>query len=130
MNHKLVHRKQPAPALVWGLRLCICTVIAFTGKYWLMSMSLASTGRMTFGVLIVLSSFVLVMSFVRSRASLVFLMMYVVFIPLVTFVGLGLRLITTWWGWCIGLPMLMCIPVAVACYMWKSPASRFYYSRS
>jgi uncharacterized membrane protein (DUF485 family) len=105
-------------------------VIAFTGKYWLMSMSLASTGRMTFGVLIVLSSFVLVMSFVRSRASLVFLMMYVVFIPLVTFVGLGLRLITTWWGWCIGLPMLMCIPVAVACYMWKSPASRFYYSRS
>jgi hypothetical protein len=123
---------QNTPVIVWCVRLLLCLAILYFGKYLFVSISAAaSAGRNILGGFLVLSSVALLASFVRSKTSLVLMILAIVAIPLFVFLGMDFFVLRgEWWENCFALLIQMAIPIAVAVFMWKAPSIKNYYSNS
>ena len=120
---------QRTPIIIWCVRLCFCAIIFYTGKYWLISISVnASNGQIILGGLTILSVVALLASFVRSKMSVGLMISTIVTIPLFGFLGMNFFVLHgAWWENCVALLLQMAIPVTVAFYIWKAPNVRNYY---
>jgi len=120
-----------APIIVWCIRLFLCAVIFWFGKYWLVSIAGRSfVSEVTLGGFVGLSSVVLTASFIHSKFSIILLIVSVIVIPLAFFLAMDtLVLKGASWEWYM-LVVQMGIPLAVSYYMWKSPEVRNYFQQT
>jgi hypothetical protein len=118
------------PIIVWCVRVFLCAVVLWVGRYWLASTASGPVvSQVTLGVFIGLSGVVLIASFVHSKWSLVVVILSVIVIPLAFFLGIDIFVLQgVWWEWYMIL-VQMGIPLAVSYYMWKSPGVRNYFQQ-
>lgn len=129
MENNKTKIRRSTPFIIWCVRLCFCATIFYISKYWLISVSVnASNGQIILGGLIVLSIVALLASFVRSKKSVVIIMLAIIAIPLFVFLGMDFFVLNNaLWKNCIALLLQMTIPFAFAFYLWKAPNVREYY---
>ncbi len=122
-----------APIIVRCVRLFFCAVIWLFCKNLLISISLGTvSGEIILVGFVALSSVALIASFIRSKFSLILVMVSVIAIPFTFFLSMDIFMLKgTWWDWCIAFPVAffieMAFPILAALYMWKAPNIRMYF---
>lgn len=120
-----------APLSVWVVRaFCMFTVV-YVGRHWLASPSPSMGGQCFFGAIIAACFLSAVATFVRSRVAQAFVIASVILVPFTIFVTVDILVLRgTWWEWLLMFPAQMGIPVLLACYLWKAPRVREFFSPS
>jgi hypothetical protein len=118
------------PLIIWFIRVCLCAVCFYLGRYLLVSIStMSSIGMTVFGGFLLLGIIALVASFIRSKRSVSLLMLTIIVLPLFAFSGMDIFVLrNAWWANAVALPLQMAIPLVIAFYLWKAPTVRNYYS--
>lgn len=129
MKNERDRLRRSAPFSVWIIRALCLVSIGYVGRHWLASTSPSMGGQCFLGGIIGACFISAVATFVRSRVAQAFVIATVILVPFTIFLAVDILVLRgTWWEWLIMFPAQMGIPVALACYLWKAPRVREFFS--